>query len=52
MIGNGDKVVEAKITEYADFYHESDFIDPPKGWIEIESFAPGITRAFVPPPSK
>jgi hypothetical protein len=41
--------IKAVIGEYADFYHESDFLPPPPGWVEIESHAPGITRAWIPP---
>lgn len=41
--------IKAVIGEYADFYHESDFLPPPPGWVEVRSHAPGITRAWVPP---
>jgi hypothetical protein len=40
---------KAVISQYADYYHESDFLPPPPGWVEIESGMPGVTRAWIPP---
>lgn len=47
------EVLTSVISEYADFYYEAhpemmQSMPPPEGWVEVESYAPGITRAFVP----
>ena len=43
------ETIVATIGAYADYFWESDFGDPPEGWVEVRSGMPGVTRRFLPP---
>jgi len=46
-----ESVMKATIGQWADYLWESDFGDPPEGWVEVRSGMPGVTRRFIPPVS-